>query len=120
MPRATGAPASRTRRKKVLKLAKGHRGSHHRLIKTAKQSVDHAGKYSYRDRKVRARDFRKLWITRINAATRACGLSYSRFMMGLKLANIDLNRKVLADIAATDEPRFTQIVELVKTRLAAV
>ena len=119
MPRSTGRPASRARRKKVLKLAKGYRGSHHRLFKTAKQAIDHAGQYAYRDRKARKRSFRSLWIARINAATRACGVSYSRFMQGLKLANIDVDRKMLAEIAATDGPRFNQIVEIVKTKLQA-
>lgn len=119
MPRSTNAPASRQRRKKVLKLAKGYRGSHHRLVKTAKQAIDHAGVYAYRDRKVRKREFRRLWIARINAATRANGLSYNRFMQGLKLAKLDVNRKMLAEIAATDAPRFTQIVDLVKAKLEA-
>lgn len=115
--RATNNPASRRRRKKILKLAAGHRGSHHRLWKTAKQSVDHAGQYAYRDRKVRKREFRKLWIARINAGVRAAGLTYSRFIEGLKKANIDLDRKVLADIAATDEAAFAQIVEQAKAAL---
>ena len=119
MPRSTNAPASRNRRRKILKLAKGYRGSRHRLLKTAKQAVDHAGVYAYRDRKVRKRDFRRLWIARINAATRANGMSYSRFIQGLKQAKIDVNRKMLADIAATDEARFTEIVELAKTSLDA-
>ncbi|MFA6241788.1 MAG: 50S ribosomal protein L20 [Candidatus Hydrogenedentales bacterium] len=120
MPRATGRPASRSRRKKVLKLASGYRGSHHRLIKTAKQTVDHAGVYAYRDRKARKRDFRKLWIARINAATRAAGITYSRFMLGLRLANIDVNRKMLAEIAATDEAGFNRIIEVVKAKLQTV
>ncbi len=119
MPRSTNAPAGRARRKKILKLASGYRGSHHRLYKTARQSVDHAGVYAYRDRRNRKRDFRKLWIARINAAVRACGLSYSVFIAGLKLANIDINRKVLADIAATDEVAFAQLVEQVKAKLDA-
>lgn len=117
MPRSTNAPASRNRRRKILKRAKGYRGSRHRLLKTAKQAVDHAGVYAYRDRKVRKRDFRRLWIARINAATRANGMSYSRFIQGLKEANINVNRKMLADIAATDEARFTEIVKLAKTSL---
>jgi large subunit ribosomal protein L20 len=119
MPRSTGRPASRERRKKILKLASGYRGSRHRLLKTAKQAVDHSGVYAYRDRKARKRDFRKLWIARINAATRAAGLTYSRFMKGLKLANIDVNRKMLAEIAATDEASFLRLVEVVKTTLQA-
>lgn len=117
MPRATNASASRSRRKKFIQLAAGYRGSRHRLMKTARQAVEHSGRYAYRDRKARKRDFRKLWIARINAATRACGMSYSRFMRGLKLANIDVNRKMLAEMAATDEPSFTQLVELVKAKL---
>ncbi len=117
MPRATNAPASRARRKKFLDKAAGYRGSHHRLYKTARQSVEHAGQYSYRDRKSRKRDFRKLWIARINAATRSLGLSYSRFILGLKLANIDINRKTLADIAVTDEVSFNELVQRVKTQL---
>ena len=117
MPRATNNPASRARRKKVLKLAAGYRGSRHRLFKTAKQAVDHAGQYAYRDRKARKRDFRKLWIARINAGARAHGLSYSRFMAGLKKANIEVDRKVLADIAATDDAAFGLLVAQVKSTL---
>lgn len=117
MPRATNKPASRSRRKKILQLASGYRGSRHRLYKTARQAVEHAGVYAYRDRKQRKRDFRKLWIARINAATRAAGLNYSTFIRGLKLANIDINRKMLAEIAATDEAHFTQIIDTVKARL---
>lgn len=119
MPRATNAPASRDRRKKILKLAEGYRGGHRRLLKTAVQSVEHAGVYAYRDRKVRKREFRKLWIARINAATRAHGMTYSRFISGLKLAQIDLNRKVLADIAVKDADAFAKLVELAKAKLAA-
>jgi large subunit ribosomal protein L20 len=117
MPRATNKPASRSRRKKILQLASGYRGSRHRLYKTARQAVEHAGVYAYRDRKQRKRDFRKLWIARINAATRAAGLNYSTFIRGLKLANIDINRKMLAEIAATDEAHFTQLIDTVKARL---
>jgi large subunit ribosomal protein L20 len=117
MPRATNNPASRRRRKKILKLAAGYKGSRHRLLKTAVQAVDHAGVYAYRDRKVRKRDFRKLWIARINAATRAEGMSYSTFMHGLKNANIDVNRKILADMAVNDLSGFIQLVELAKSNL---
>jgi large subunit ribosomal protein L20 len=120
MPRSTNAPASRSRRKKFLKAAAGYRGSRHRLYKTARQAVEHSGVYAYRDRKARKRDFRRLWIARINAATRALGIPYSRFILGLKMANIDINRKVLADIAATDEVAFGQIVEKVKEQLSTV
>jgi large subunit ribosomal protein L20 len=119
MPRSTNSPASRQRRKGILKKAAGYRGSRHRLLKTAKQAVDHAEKYAYRDRKVRKREFRRLWIARINAGARANGLTYSRFMSGLKMANIDLDRKVLAELAANDEVAFTQIVEQVKASLTA-
>ncbi len=117
MPRVKSAPASRSRRKKFIKRAKGYRGSRHRLLKTARQAVEHAGVYAYRDRKVRKRDFRKLWIARINAATRANGLTYSRFIQGLRLAEIDVNRKMLAEIAATDEARFVELVDIVKAQL---
>ncbi|MBI2432276.1 MAG: 50S ribosomal protein L20 [Candidatus Hydrogenedentes bacterium] len=120
MPRATNNPASRQRRKKILELASGYRGSRHRLIKTAKQAIDHAGQYAYRDRKARKRDFRKLWIARINAGARANGISYSRFISGLRKANIDLDRKVLADMAVADEAGFAQLVAQVKASLDAV
>ena len=117
MPRSTNAPASRNRRRKIVKLAKGYRGSRHRLLKTAKQAIDHAGQYAYRDRKARKRDFRRLWIARINAATRAHGMTYSRFIQGLKLANIEVNRKMLAEIAVSDEATFSQMVEVAKSKL---
>ena len=117
MPRASNSPASRQRRKKILKLASGYRGSRHRLIKQAMKAVDHAGQYAYRDRKVRKRDFRQLWITRINAATRAHGINYSRFMQGLRLANIEVNRKMLAELAVNDEAAFAQLVEAAKAQL---
>ena len=117
MPRASNVPASRRRRKKFIKRATGYRGSRHRLYKTARQAVERAGLYAYRDRRARKRDFRKLWIARINAATRACGISYSRFICGLKRANVDVNRKMLAEIAATDEVGFQQLVELAKANL---
>lgn len=120
MPRATSSPASRNRRRKIIKQAKGYRGSRHRLLKTAKQAVDHAGQYAYRDRKARKRDFRKLWIARINAAAREHGLSYSRFIQGLRLANIDINRKMLAEIAVNDSAAFSQIVEAAKSQLDGV
>jgi len=119
MPRAANRPASRQRRKKILQRAAGYRGSRHRLLKTAQQAVEHAGQYAYRDRKVRKRDFRKLWIARINAGARANGLTYSRFMDGLKKANIPLDRKMLAEIAATDETAFAQLVAQAKASLDA-
>jgi large subunit ribosomal protein L20 len=114
MPRVKGGFVSRRRRKKVLKLAKGYFGSKHRLFKSANAQVLKSFLYAYRDRRVRKRDFRKLWITRINAAARANGLSYSRFMHGLKTAGIDINRKMLADIAINDKAAFSQLVSKVK------
>lgn len=118
MPRVTGAPASRQRRKKFIKRASGYRGARHRLLKTARQAVEHSDLYAYRDRKARKRNFRKLWIARINAGVRAQGLTYSKFIAGLKMANIDINRKMLAEIAATDTERFNAIVDVVKAKLA--
>lgn len=117
MPRSNNAPASRRRRKKFIKRASGFRGSRHRLIKTARQAVEHADRYAYRDRKARKRDFRKLWIARINAATRANGMPYSRFILGLRKAHIDVNRKMLAEMAVSDEAGFTKLVEMAKAEL---
>ena len=101
MPRVKGGTVTRRRRKKVLKLAKGYYGSKHTLFKVANQQVMKSLMYAYRDRRQKKRDFRKLWITRINAAARMNGLSYSRLMHGLKLAGIEVNRKMLADLAVT-------------------
>ncbi|GGK11770.1 50S ribosomal protein L20 [Caldalkalibacillus thermarum] len=114
MPRVKGGYATRRRRKKILKLAKGYFGSKHRLFRTANQQVMKSLMYAYRDRRQRKRDFRKLWITRINAAARQHGLSYSRFMHGLKQAGIDINRKMLADLAVNDKEAFAQLVSKVK------
>ena len=119
MPRVSNNPASRRRRKKYLKLASGYRGSKHRLYKTARQAVERAGVNAYIGRRERKRDFRRLWIARINAASRACGLNYSRFIRGLKLANIDLNRKMLAEMAVSDEAGFSQLAEVAKAKLDA-
>lgn len=102
------------KRRKVLKLAKGYWGSHSRLYRVAKQSVQKAAMHAYIGRKNKKRDMRQLWIARINAACRMNDISYSRFMHGLKLANVDLNRKVLADIAATDSVAFAKLVETAK------
>ena len=113
MPRAKNTVASRRRRKKVMKAAKGYWGGRSRLLKTAKESVERAMLYSYRDRRVRKREFRKLWITRINAAVRPYGLNYSRFIYLLDKNNIQLNRKVLADLAVSDPMAFSKIVESV-------
>jgi large subunit ribosomal protein L20 len=118
MPRATNAPASRRRRKRVLKAAKGFRGFRSKLYRYAKDAVRKAMVYNYRDRKNRKREFRKLWIQRINAATRAHGLSYSRFSEGLKAAGIELDRKVLSDMAIADEAGFAAIVKQVKDALS--
>ncbi len=120
MPRATNNPASRDRRRKILKLAKGYRGAHHRLYKTAKQSVDHAGQYAYRDRKARRREMRALWIARINAAARSYGLSYNRLVYGLHKAHMNVNRKMLADLAVKDEEAFARYVEIAKSALSGV
>jgi len=119
MARVKSVPASRRRRKKTLKLAKGYYGAKHKLYRVAKQQVMKSYMYAYRDRKQKKRNFRKLWISRINAAARMNGLSYSKFMHGLKLANIDLNRKVLADLAVNDEAAFTALTEQVKEALNA-
>lgn len=108
---------ARKRRKKVLKLAKGYRGGRSKLFRTAADSVDKALMYAYRDRKARKRDFRKLWIIRINAAAHMNDLSYSKFMHGLKLANIEIDRKVLAELAISDPSGFTQIANLASQQL---
>src|SRR6187455_607590 len=117
MPRATNAPASRERRKRVLDRAKGYRGRRSKLFRYAKDATMKAKYWSYRDRKTKKRTFRYLWIQRLNAAVRAQGLTYSRFAEGLKAANIGLDRKVLSDMAITDEVAFTAIVRQVKTAL---
>ena len=108
---------ARKRRKKVLKLAKGFRGGRSKLFRTAADAVDKALMYAYRDRKVRKRDFRKLWIARINAAARMSNLSYSKFIHGLKLAGVELDRKVLAELAISDPSGFSQIAGLASEQL---
>ncbi|HJA40398.1 MAG TPA: 50S ribosomal protein L20 [Firmicutes bacterium] len=117
MPRVKGGTVTRKRRKKVLKLAKGYYGSKHTLFKVANQQVMKSLMYAYRDRRQKKRDFRKLWIARINAAARMNGLSYSRFMHGLKLAGIEVNRKMLSEIAIHDEKAFAELAEVVKKNL---
>jgi large subunit ribosomal protein L20 len=117
MPRATNAPASRERRKRVLEKAKGYRGRRSKLFRYAKDATMKGQYWSYRDRKTKKRVFRYLWIQRLNAAARAHGLTYSRFAEGLKAASIGLDRKILADIAVTDEVAFKSIVEQVKSAL---
>ncbi|MBL7071493.1 MAG: 50S ribosomal protein L20 [Candidatus Omnitrophica bacterium] len=119
MARVKHAAASKRRRKRVLKLAKGQYGARSRLHRTAKESVARAMAYSYRDRKARKRDFRGLWITRINAACRAHDISYSKFMNGLKKANAVINRKMLAEIAAHDKTGFDKLVEASKKALGS-
>ena len=108
---------ARRRRKKVLKLAKGFRGGRSKLFRTAADAVDKALMYSYRDRRTRKRDFRRLWITRINAATRLNNLTYSKFIRGLKLAGVELDRKVLAELAISDPAGFAQIANLAGQQL---
>lgn len=117
MPRVKRSVTARARHKKVLKLAKGYQGARSRTYKVAKQAVTKAGQYAYRDRKQRKRQFRALWIVRINAAARESGLSYSQFINGLLKANIALDRKVLADIAVYDKPAFAAIAEQAKAAL---
>lgn len=117
MPRVKGGTVSRQRRKKVLKLAKGYFGSKHRLYKVANQQVMKSGNYAFRDRRQKKRDFRKLWITRINAAARMNGLSYSRLMHGIKLSGIEVNRKMLADLAVNDLSAFNQLADAAKAQL---
>jgi len=118
MARVKGALRTRRRHKKILKLAKGYWGSKSRSFRVANQAVMKSLVYAYRDRRNKKRDFRKLWITRINAAARINGLSYSRLMNGLKAAGIALNRKVLADMAVNDAQGFTKLVDQVKAAVA--
>jgi large subunit ribosomal protein L20 len=113
MPRVIRGSKARQRRKKVLKAAKGYRGGQSRLFKTASISVNRARAYAYRDRRSRKRDFRRLWIIRINAAARENGLSYSRLMGGLQKAGIDIDRKMLADMAVHDPAGFSQVARMV-------
>jgi large subunit ribosomal protein L20 len=117
MARVKGAVRTRARHKKILKLAKGYFGAKSKLFRIANQAVMKSLVYAYRDRKAKKRDFRRLWIARINAAARINGLSYSRFINGLKKAGIGLNRKVLADMAVNDTTSFAQLAEKAKTSL---
>ena len=116
--RVKGGNVAKNRRKKILKMAKGYYGSKHVLYKTAHEQVMHSLRYAYRDRKNKKRDFRKLWITRINAAANNHGISYSKLIHGLKVANIDINRKMLSEIAIHDESTFKSLVETAKKSLA--
>jgi large subunit ribosomal protein L20 len=115
MPRAKGGPKTRARRKRVLNLAEGYWGAKSKLYRSATEAVDHALQYAYRDRKARKRDFRRLWIARINAAARQNGVTYSRFMAGLTKTGVAIDRKILADLAVTDPAGFTKLVETAKT-----
>ena len=117
MARIKGAMATRKRRKKVLKAAKGYYGSKHTLFKTAKQAVMKSGQYAYIGRKQKKRDFRRIWSTRISAAAKMNGMNYSTFMNGLKKAGIDLNRKMLSEIAISDPMGFATLVEAAKAAL---
>jgi large subunit ribosomal protein L20 len=114
MPRAKRGFKARRRRNRILKLAEGYYGTRHRLFRTATETVDRALAYAFRDRKVKKRDFRHLWIARINAGARMEGVSYSRLMGALKKANVNLDRKILADLALNDPPAFKAVVELAK------
>jgi large subunit ribosomal protein L20 len=118
MPRVKRGVTARARHKKLLKQAKGFRGRRKSVYRVAKQAVMKAGQYAYRDRRQRKRQFRSLWIARINAAVRELGMSYSVFMAGLKRANIEIDRKVLADLAVVDKPAFAKIASQVKASLA--
>lgn len=114
MPRAKRGFKARRRRNKVLKLAKGYRGARSKLFRSATEAVDRALNYAFRDRRIKKRDFRSLWITRINAASRLNGLSYSKFIFGLKKANVQIDRKVLADIAVSDPAGFAEIAGIAR------
>lgn len=115
MPRVKRGFKARQRRNKVLKLAKGYRGARSKLFRSATEAVDRALNYAFRDRRVKKRDFRALWITRINAASRINGLSYSRLIHGLKVAKVEIDRKVLADLAVSDPSGFTEIAKLAQS-----
>ena len=114
MPRAGSGITKHKRSKQILKLAKGYRGRRHTLYRVAQQAVMKAGNYAYRDRRAKKRDFRKLWIARINAQARLCGMSYSAFIRGLQNAGVLINRKFLSEIAVSDEPGFKKLVEIVQ------
>ncbi len=117
MPRVKRGVTAHARHKKILKKAKGYYGARRKIYRVAKQAVIKAGQYAYRDRRQRKRQFRTLWIARINAAARSNGITYSRFIAGLKKACIEIDRKVMADIAVFDKPAFTALVEKAKANL---
>ncbi len=118
MPRVKRGVTARAKHKKIIALAKGYKGRRKNVFRVAKQAVIKAGQYAYRDRRQRKRQFRALWIARINAASRECGLSYSRMIDGMKKAQIEIDRKVLADIAVTDKAGFAALAEKAKSALA--
>ena len=119
MPRAKGGSKSRQRRKKIMKMAKGYVGGRGRLYRSARETVERALSFAYRDRRVKKRSFRGLWITRIGAAAKMNGISYSQLMRGLKQSGIELDRKMLAELAVVDLPAFGQLAEAAKARLSA-
>ena len=119
MPRVKRGVTAHARHKKIMDKAKGYRGRRKNVFRVATQAVTKAGQYAYRDRRQRKRQFRALWITRINAAARECGMSYSRFINGLKKASIEIDRKVLADIAVFDKTAFAKLAEQAKASLSA-
>ncbi len=119
MSRVKGGSKTRNRHKKVLKLAKGYRGAKSRSFRAANEQVMHSLMYAYRDRRTRKRNFRRLWITRINAAARINGLSYSRFMNGLKVADVEIDRKMLSEMAVNDPEGFSELANLAREKLGA-
>ena len=119
MPRAKGGSKTRQRRKKIMKLAKGYVGGRGRLYRSARETVERSLAFAYRDRRVKKRTFRGLWITRIGAAAKLSGLSYSQFIKGLKDAKVELDRKILAELAVADLPAFGQLAETAKSHLSA-
>ena len=119
MPRVKRGVTSHKKHKKVLQRTEGHYGARHRLIKTARESMMHSLMYAYRDRRNRKRDMRALWITRINAASRLCGMRYSDLIRGLSLANVSVDRKIMADLAVTDLAAFNELVKTAQTALQA-
>ena len=118
MPRVKRGVAARKRRNRILEQAKGYYGARSKLLKTAREAVEHGWRYAYRDRKQKKRTFRALWITRINAAARENGLSYSKLINGLKSANVEVDRKILAQLAVTDPKAFGELAELAKSQSA--
>jgi large subunit ribosomal protein L20 len=120
MPRVKRGVTAHARHKKILEKAQGYYGARSRVFRTAKQAVIKAGQYAFRDRRQRKRDFRALWIIRINAATRQYGLTYSRFICGLSLASVEVDRKILAELAVSDKPAFERLVGVARDALAAL